>query len=148
MRLGLLATGCFNAAWGSAGCPFIEARGGINYCLQSPLCVTKSAVISSCSVMSPGLLICFLPVGCSCVCSERVLSAWCYRRLLSCYYRGFSATWNFRLPNLQGSQSRVYGLLITRVSLKINGGMWLIVYDQQSKYSGLICFFQIYSPVN
>jgi len=27
---------------------------------------------------------------------------------------------------IQGSLSRVYGLLITRVSLKINGGMWLI----------------------
>jgi len=40
----------------------------------------------------------------------------------------------------QGSLSRVYGLLITRVSLKINGGMWLIVYDQQSIHSALICF--------
>jgi len=32
----------------------------------------------------------------------------------------------------QESLSRVYGLLIKRVSLKINGGMWLIVYNQQS----------------
>jgi len=34
--------------------------------------------------------------------------------------------------SIQGSLSRVYGLLITRVSLKINGGMWLLLYDQQS----------------
>jgi len=43
----------------------------------------------------------------------------------------------------QGSLSRVYGLLITRVSLKINGGMWLILYDQQSIYSWVICFFLV-----
>jgi len=30
--------------------------------------------------------------------------------------------------------------LRARVFLKINGGMWLIVYDQQSIYSRLICF--------
>jgi len=35
----------------------------------------------------------------------------------------------------QGSLPRVYGLLISRVSLKINGGMWLIVYDQQPIYT-------------
>jgi len=39
-------------------------------------------------------------------------------------------------------------LVITRVSLKINGGMWLIVYDQQPIYSGLISFFQRAAPDN
>jgi len=44
----------------------------------------------------------------------------------------------------QGSLSRVYVLLITEyMDCLINGGMWLIVYDQQSKYSGLICFSQL-----
>jgi len=43
----------------------------------------------------------------------------------------------------QGSLSRVYGLLITRVYLKINGWIWLIVYDQQAIYSGLICFYVV-----
>jgi len=49
-------------------------------------------------------------------------------------------TFLFNPAKPQGSLSIVYGLLITRVSLKINVGMWLIVHDEQSKYSGLICF--------
>jgi len=44
----------------------------------------------------------------------------------------------------QGSLSRVNRLLITRVSLKINGIMWLIVYDQQPINSALICFWIVW----
>jgi len=58
-------------------------------------------------------------------------------------YRSYDYDFSvIRLTRLQGSLSRVYWLLISRVSLKINGGMWLMVYDQQSIYSGLICFWR------
>jgi len=60
----------------------------------------------------------------------------------------FRVLFNVTYVLIQGSLSRVYVLLITRVTatvtLKINGGMWLIVYDQQSIYSGLICFLFTY----
>jgi len=72
----------------------------------------------------------------------------CTPRTLPCLPRctgGDQGRYNVKVLNYlhglrQGSLSRVYGLLVTRVSLKINGGMWLIGYDQQSIYNGLICF--------